>query len=975
VRKFARLFKGSPFGAVAMAVLLASGVVGVASGGAATSTVPGNTDASKCTLATGYPTTPVGANVAAVEDGAPQKTCIKTTVSLLGATSNTLPQIGQGGRVKVSIQADAALARGSYRVVIKVPNGFTPGTTPSGFTRTTFVDPFDAKAQPNSGDDGSHAYQLTGKASLVPGTTTTVIAPITLAQMGDGSVDVWVDNPASTGVGGSQEFPGGMASAAYTYDATSTRSGIVSFPSDATQKSPADWNVDAPGSLDIPARELTGWDSSKAANYKRPAAPLDANGSCPGGVTKQDNGVCPGVTGSGGITNGLARSARNGTRSIRAHAAATTCMDGQLVYSDMNGTHPSINVPVEAWDVNSTWDDRIGNAITDWSGNFHICFSNTENSFFDSGTADVQLIFRSSAGRFRVVNNCCWGSGWTPGGYNIKTGTRNNVPSGTISLGAMTASDSNFQKAYHAYDELNQAWAWSNSHSPGAGTCWSNGDCNKKTVMWWPESTEWPHYGGTCAAHVIGDLVCLAGAAPDDVHTVYHEIGHNVMDDTYSSFPDHSCPSPHAGWVNEERGCAWTEGWPSWYASAIEGIPNTDGYRVVTPVANDNFGWATYTRAARGANVENRIVSALWDIGDSNNEGVWDRMSTGDQVLWDAFRNRQPQDWEGMITALSQEGVDTASSDFRSTLYGNTIDMASNPFRDPLSSSGVWASRTLPPVSAPGLSSVNMGTAGAASPGSNSATPVNTSNDHAFSWSRRSVSNYCTDTIDVQNVGNWSSGSIGYTQNSNASTFSYTGFTVSAYSSSNMTGLLATASTGTDSLWLVGSLALSLPASPTTVYVKVSGKSRTTPVLDGTFTQLPPSMYKIRANGCSPFTIVRPWQISSSILSTGAMQLSAGKSYTATWTPSGKSSTGKAQKVSLKVGSQGWSSPCVKDTQTSVQCTGTTVGSPSASAKSTSSNAGRPLSLKFTTQQNGIYEFELTTSTGPGSGTVSIKLG
>ena len=108
---------------------------------------------------------------------------------------------------------------------------------------------------------------------------------------------------------------------------------------------------------------------------------------------------------------------------------------------------------------------------------------------------------------------------------------------------------------------------------------------------------------------------------------------------------------------------------------------------------------------------------------------------------------------------------------------------------------------------------------------------------------------------------------------------------------------------------------------------------------------------------------------------TGAMQLSAGKSYTATWTPSGKSSTGKAQKVSLKVGSQGWSSPCVKDTQTSVQCTGATVGSPSASAKSTSSNAGRPLSLKFTTQQSGTYEFELTTSTGPGSGTVSIKLG
>jgi hypothetical protein len=134
-------------------------------------------------------------------------------------------------------------------------------------------------------------------------------------------------------------------------------------------------------------------------------------------------------------------------------------------------------------------------------------------------------------------------------------------------------------------------------------------------------------------------------------------------------------------------------------------------------------------------------------------------------------------------------------------------------------------------------------------------------------------------------------------------------------------------------------------------------------------------MYKIRANSCSPFTIAQPWPIISSTMSTGAVHLSAGKSYTATWTPSGKSSTGKAQKVSLKVGSQGWSSPCVKDTQTSVQCTGATVGSPSASAKSTSSNAGRPLSLKFTTQQSGTYEFELTTSTGPGSGTVSIKLG
>ncbi|MCX6388599.1 MAG: hypothetical protein NTX07_07720, partial [Solirubrobacterales bacterium] len=876
--------------------------------------------------------------------------------------SSTLPKIGQAGRVKVSIQSDAALARGSYRVVIKVPNGFTPGTTPTGFTRTTFVDPFSPKAQPNSGDDGSHAYQLTGKASLVPGTTTTVIAPITLAQMGDGSVDVWVDNPASTGVGGSQEFPGGMAAASYTYDATSTRSGIISFPSDATQKSPADWNVDAPASLDIPARELTGWDSSKAANYKRPAAPLDAKGNCPGDVAKQDNGVCPGLTGSGGLTNGLARSARNGTRSIRAHAAATTCMDGQLVYSDMNGTHPSINVPVEAWDVNSTWDDHIGNAMTDWSGNFHICFSNTENSFWDSGTADVQLIFRSSADRFRVVNNCCWSSGWTPGGYNIKTGTRNNVPSGTISLGAMTASDSNFQRAYHAYDELNQAWAWSTSHSPGAGTCWSNGDCNKKTVMWWPESGEWPHYGGTCAAHVIGALVCLAAAGPDSVRTVYHEIGHNVMVDTYGSMPAHSCPSPHWAWVNEERGCAWTEGWPNWYAAAVSGIPDLDGYRIPpTPVANDNFGWANYTSAARGANVENRIASALWDIGDSNNEGVWDRMSTGDQVLWDAFRIDKPQDWEGMIAALSQEGVDTTSSDFRSTLYGNTIDMASNPFRDLLTTAH-WASRTLPPVSAPGLSSVNVG---ATMPGSNSATPVNTSNDHAFSWSRPGASNLCTDTIDVQNVGNWS---LGYKQSSNASTFSYNGFTVSAYSNSNMTGLLATASTGATSLW-------SVPANPTTVYVKVSGQSRSMPVPDGDWTQLPSSMYRIRANKCNPFMIAHPWPIISSTLSTGAVQLPAGKSYTATWTPTGKSSTGKAQKVSLSVGSQGWSSPCVKDTQTSVQCTGTTVGSPSASAKSTSSNAGRPLALKFTTQQNGIYEFKLTTSTGPGSGTVSIELG
>ena len=969
MRKFTRLFKGIPFGAVATAVLIASVVVGVASGGAATSTVPGNTDASKCTLATGYPTTPVGANVAAVEDGAPQKTCIKTTVSLLGATTSTLPKIGQGGRVKVSIQADAALARGSYRVVIKVPNGFTPGTTPAGFTRTTFVDPFDAKAQPNSGDDGSHAYQLTGKVSLAPGTTTTVIAPITLAQMGDGSVDVWVDNPASTGVGGSQEFPGGMASAAYTYDATSTRSGIVSFPSDATQKSPADWNADAPASLDVPARELTGWDSSKAANYKRPATPLDAKGNCPGGLAKQDNGVCPGLTGSGGLTNGLARSARNDTHSIRAHAAGTTCMNGQLVYSDMNGTHPSINVPVEAWDVNSTWDDHIGNAITDWSGNFHICFNNAENSILDSGTADVQLIFRSSADRFRVVNNCCGDSGWTPGGYNIKTGTRNNVPSGTISLVAMTASDSNFQRAYHAYDELNQAWAWSNSHSPGSGNWWSNGDSKKKTVMWWPDSNESPHYG-TCALQVVGSLICLPGPGPDSVRTVYHEIGHHVMDDTYGSMPARSCPSPHYGWVNEERGCAWTEGWANWYAAAVSGIPDLDGYRIPpTPVANDNFGWASYTSAARGANVENRIASALWDIGDSNNEGVWDRMSTGDQVLWDAFLIDKPQDWEGMITALSQEGVDTASSDFRSTLYGNTIDMASSPFRDPLSSSGVWASRTLPPVSSPGLSSVNVG---ATMPGSNSATPVNTSNDHAFSWSRSSVSHYCTDTIDVQNVGNWS---LGYAQKSNASTFSYNGFTVSAYSSSNMTGLLATASTGATSLWSVGSLALSLPASPTTVYVKVSGQSRSAPVLDGDWGQLPPSMYRIRANKCSPFTIAQPWPIISSTMSTGAVQLSAGKSYTATWTPSGKSSTGKAQKVSLKVGSRGWSSPCVKDTQTSVQCTGATVGSPSASAKSTSSNAGRPLALKFTTQQNGIYEFELRTSTGPGSGTVSIKQG
>lgn len=966
MRNFSRLFKGSPF--VAVAVLLASGVVGVAPGGAYTAFATLTPDFAKCTLATGYPTTPVGANVMPSEDGAPQKTCVKTTVSLLGATDSTLPKKGQAGRVKVSFQADAALLPGAYRVVIKFPNGWVQGPKPAGFTSTTFDDPFSPKAQPNSGDDGSHSYQLTGNVNLAPGKTTTLFVPMMIAEYGYGTTDVLTSILKSSlssvvNTNESQEFVWG-AQASYTYDATGTRPGIVSFPDERTQQSPADWNVEEPGSLDLPARELTGWDSSKVANYKRPTVPLDTKGNCPGGGAKQANGVCPAVTGSGGLTNGLVPSARTGNPSIRrAHTAGTTCMDGQLVYSDLNGTHPSINVPVEAWDVNSTTDDHIGNAMTDWDGNFHICFSNAENSFFDSGTADVQLIFRSTTNRFRVVNNCCASTGLTPGSYNLKTSTRNNVPSGTISLGAMTSSDSSFQKAYHAYDELNQAWAWSNSHSPGSGTCWSNGDCNQKTVMWWPDSLEWPHYGG-CAINYLSKFVCLPGIGPDDVHVVYHEIGHNVMHDTYGSMPAHSCPSTHYGWVNEERGCAWTESWPSWYASAIEGIPNTGGYRTTTPVANDNMGWSTYTGVARGANVENRIVMALWDIQDSNNEGVWDRMTTGDQVLWDAFRLHQPQDWEGMITALSLEGVDTNSSDFRSTLYGNTIDMADNPFRDPLSTIS-WASRTLPPVSAPGLNSVN---AGADAPGTNSAVPVNTSNDHAFKWSRTGPS-LCTDTIDVQSIGNWASG---YQQNGRSS-FSYNGFTVSAYSNSSMTNLLATVSTGATSLWSVGSLTLSLPDSPT-VYVKVSGQSRATPVLDGIENQVPTSMYKIRANSCNLFTIANPWAIFSSTLSTSAVQLSGGKSYTATWTPTGKSLTGKAQKVSLSVGSQGWSSPCVNDTQTGFQCTRTTVGSPFATATSTSSNAGRSLSLNFTTKEDGLFEFLFKSSTGLGAGKVSIKL-
>lgn len=356
--------------------------------------------------------------------------------------------------------------------------------------------------------------------------------------------------------------------------------------------------------------------------------------------------------------------------------AGVACASGTFVYQDKDGVwHPVPNLWVRARNANTFGDSTVASGMTAGDGSFNLCFTNDDPNFGESGTVDLYLLARTESTEWNAR-----GDDVPYNTFEYRTKTVNDIPDGSNPQGTLTSSDPSFMRPLHIVDEFNNAW--------GAvpAPCWDQlSSCDQKTIDWGPSSTQWPHMSRNPQDTGV---VFLPAMGPDFPLTVEHELGHAMMQDVYDgNFPPTNCPNPHFLGNVEDLGCAWTEGFATWFALHVDqdqwlsgwvpGSPNTDGETYTwgsnTP---DNGAWSN------GIAVEGRIATALWDIEDNGVEQPWDRLSGGFSEIWFTFQHHDSPDFMAFWTDRGADGFDTTSVNAQATLYQNTIDLGA--FRDEL---------------------------------------------------------------------------------------------------------------------------------------------------------------------------------------------------------------------------------------------------------------------------------------------------
>jgi len=705
------------------------------------------------------------------DDGRPENpSCLQVKLVM-----SAPPKVGETQRLTVQVQANQGLS-GSVPVAVNLPAGIAFASLAGGFRQEDVADALSVNKAPILGD-GSVDLRAVGSVNVMSGQTSSIVFSVKPLKAGSGIISARAEMPAALK---GPDMLGGNSALYLSY-------GLAGDPNGTH------WGV--PRLANIPVRAVS---TSIPVRLGKPF--LVGGKYCPGTQnTLPKNSICP-------SSPGLAEEVQKetGTHALgKVHAASTACSKGRFLYSDQAGVvRPAVNLAVHAYDVNSTWDDELASGLTDWNGDFNICYDNSEHSVWGSGTADIQLRFKTRNTRWEVKN-------YSDGNYVINTATHEQSNGSTRDWGDMTASSSSFQRALHAFDLYNQGWNFSATTSPGAGDCWTSGDCSRRKVLYESGEDPWPHYGGSG-----GDAVSLPSDGPDYYWVVLHELGHNVMAHAYSGgIPSPTnCPDPHYLTRNEDPVCAWVEGWPTWWAGEVMSTPILDGYGgdVSTPsMTMETFSWQNYNSRHRGSNVEGRVASALWDLSDSANEGSWDRESLGFSKLWTTFLNHDDSNWADYVGSLGIEGVPIHDSDFLSTSYGNTIDRVADPFRDPLGIA--WQSRPIPPVSAPSLTSMPSGA---------SDTPRDTSNYHNWVWERPVNPSGCGDSVRIESL---IPNSEYYRVTSSGNPFNFVDWRLDAYANQGLTTSLGMAETGTSQLKTVGSLTLNLPDYPRKLYIRVKG--------------------------------------------------------------------------------------------------------------------------------------------------------
>ena len=347
--------------------------------------------------------------------------------------------MGQSTTLTVSIKSVLGVS-GLATVRVGLPAGMQFGKLPAGWTVQNLGNSL-LKAT-DKGNGGMDAL-ATGTVSLIGGQSVNIPLSVAAMKTGGGRIHAFVQTPGM--FGGGTDFVGLIYG-------TSSATTHVGF----TMPSLAGVRAVSPSipSVNLPIH-------------------LNQSGMCPGSGLAEVNGVCSGDKLA--IPTETPKGIRG--RSI-AHSASQACVRGKLVYAPPYGyKRAAAFVSVKVYDKNPLFDTELASGATDSSGHFHLCFSNLETSFVETGTADVMLKFISANDRWEVKDyqslfQVYGADVFVPKNpYEWKTGA--GEISGTKDYGDITPDNQLFQDVLTVFEVYARGWMWSNSQHSGSDTCLS----------------------------------------------------------------------------------------------------------------------------------------------------------------------------------------------------------------------------------------------------------------------------------------------------------------------------------------------------------------------------------------------------------------------------------------------------------------------------------------------------------------------
>lgn len=337
-----------------------------------------------------------------------------------------------------------------------------------------------------------------------------------------------------------------------------------------------------------------------------------------------------------------------------AATLGTACATGTWGYVDHDGiARISPNAKVWAYDDDTSGpDDLLATGLTDANGQFRLCYENTDE---DGSGQDVYVRVATENAHWIIRN------GRSRKSYSFYTDVVPNAGA-AVEFGTVRPADPAMMRGVEAFDTMNAAWNW----TPGA--CWDARDstCRQGKINWAPDSTDGTYYS------LQENAVHLAAEDPDSNILVLHEFGHAIMDDVYEDdFPPAPNCSPHYITKTSSTGCAWTEGFATWYGVAVLGDPTFrwPGGRTLD-LEGPTWGTPNWDN---GDAVEGRVLGAMIDLYDTANEPGDTCAENPAGPLWTTFLGHVSDTFRQFWAHRAADGYDVGPNALN-CLYHNTID-------------------------------------------------------------------------------------------------------------------------------------------------------------------------------------------------------------------------------------------------------------------------------------------------------------